>query len=52
MCYFLERTLLLKKAKEEANGEVEAYKNERERLFKSLEQQVADFLKKFSIDFE
>jgi hypothetical protein len=35
-----ERTLLLKKAKEEATGEVEAYKNEREKQFKTLEQQV------------
>ena len=35
-----KRTLLLKKAKEEAAHEVEAYKNERERLYKSLEQQT------------
>jgi hypothetical protein len=39
--YFnLGRTQLLKKAKEEASHEVEAFKHEKEKQYKSLEQQV------------
>ena len=39
------RTQLLKKAKDEAIHEVEAFKGEKDRQYKQLEQQVGQYLK-------